>query len=47
MLILLSDVNSIMKVEASGGTLLSGAVQGSFVNVDGSAPAASGMGYQI
>jgi len=46
MLILLSDVNSIMKIEGSG-TIMSGAVQGSFVDYDLSAPTADKIAWQV
>ena len=46
MLILLSDVNSIMKIEGSG-TIMTGAVQGSFVDYDLAAPTADKMAFQI
>jgi len=47
MLRLLSDVNAIIKLEVPTGSIMSTAVQGSFVNADGTAPTASGIGYQI
>tara|TARA_Y100000310_G_scaffold284314_1_gene307020 strand:- start:894 stop:1316 length:423 start_codon:yes stop_codon:yes gene_type:complete len=46
MLILLSDVNSIIKVETSG-TILSTAVQGTYVAPDGTAPGAGKANFQI
>jgi len=47
MLILLSDVNSILKIEAKGGTTLSNAVQGNFVLPNTAACTAGDMGFQI
>ncbi len=47
MLILLSDVNNCLKLEVPTASIMATAVQGSFVKPDGTAPAASGIGYQI